>query len=847
MRLEVTEHHDQHTDLVACATWSPAYELYTCGDDNKIVRWRVDGEVVGETSTGDAFVTCISWMPSVGKAASETFAMSCTDGTIRLMAGAKCREEKKVQAHHGAALKVVWNLEGSALYSAGEDGELKVWSKSGNLRSTPVKTGHAIYAVAVGPTGEELCYVNEKKLCIEGVGERKSTPQSWVAHEATILCVSWNAVSNRIVSGGEDCRYKVWDHFGRQLFQSQPYAQVITSVAWSPNGEFFAVGAFHMLRLCDKTGWSCSRDSPKCGSVMHLAWTRDGTQLVGAGGNGGVVIAQLVDRRLEWEHVEATLVTPKLINVHDVVAETYESLDFNRDRVVEMALGYGHLVVSTTTQCFIYQTHNWNTPYIFDSTEGTVSMIVLAEKHFAVLTPTALTLYAYDGRKLSQPRFPGLRPEVTSQDCVSLAPDMIAIVDSTDRKLARLFDVTTGRPISHGLSVVTHKAEIVHVALNQHANQTDQRQLVLIDKNQELYIFQLTGGDSKTLNNNNNAHDDKNRAKNQSAPGLKLQTQVDTVKWNSKAETLCAVADGRLLVWSYPQIAYTDRDLLPMTVTTKDASDLGKLSEIVAFDASRIAVRRADGALVTTVIAPYAPMLYDFASSARWDEATRLCRFVEDDACWAMLAAMAVEARNLDVAELSLAALKEIDKLEYILHIKKVPSQEAKMAELALYKRCPDLAERILLQASPPLLYRAIKLNINLFKWDRALELAIKHRSHVDTVLAYRAAYLDRYKKKETDDRFNQLNATVKWDWETIKAKKELEKQEEADRAGVKYVPKKKKAANTSGPPGSQSQPAAYAAHQAAPTRPQDEAKTDAGLDEDVVDDEPDEGKDDHK
>jgi hypothetical protein len=51
-----------------------------------------------------------------------------------------------------------------------------------------------------------------------------------------------------------------------------------------------------------------------------------------------------------------------------------------------------------------------------------------------------------------------------------------------------------------------------------------------------------------------------------------------------------------------------------------------------------------------------------------------------------------------------------VDKLEFVLHVKKIPSEEGRSAELALYRRCPDEAEAILLQAKPPLLYRAIKV-----------------------------------------------------------------------------------------------------------------------------------------
>lgn len=38
----------------------------------------------------------------------------------------------------------------------------------------------------------------------------------------------------------------------------------------------------------------------------------------------------------------------------------------------------------------------------------------------------------------------------------------------------------------------------------------------------------------------------------------------------------------------------------------------------------------------------------------------------------------------------------------------------------------------------------------------RALELAVKHKTHVDTVLAYRLKFLQDFSKKETNKRFMQ-------------------------------------------------------------------------------------------
>jgi intraflagellar transport protein 80 len=51
------------------------------------------------------------------------------------------REEKKINAHEGAVLLVKWSHDGSALLTTGEDGDVKTWSKNGNLRSCLVSVG----------------------------------------------------------------------------------------------------------------------------------------------------------------------------------------------------------------------------------------------------------------------------------------------------------------------------------------------------------------------------------------------------------------------------------------------------------------------------------------------------------------------------------------------------------------------------------------------------------------------------------------------------------------------------------------------------------------------------------
>lgn len=134
------------------------------------------------------------------------------------------------------------------------------------------------------------------------------------------------------------CCNQVWDSYGRLLFQSSMFDNTITSVGWRPDGELFAVGSFNTVAVCDKRGvtqlmhwfkmayclwwqWAHSREKTKCGSVLKISWTSDGTQLAGAGANGQVLFGQLVDRHLEWGSFDVCLDENDHVKVTDTLKQ----------------------------------------------------------------------------------------------------------------------------------------------------------------------------------------------------------------------------------------------------------------------------------------------------------------------------------------------------------------------------------------------------------------------------------------------------------------------------------------------------------------------------------------------
>ncbi|XP_022625446.1 intraflagellar transport protein 80 homolog [Seriola dumerili] len=753
----------KHKELVSCVGWTTADELYSCSEDHQILKWNL---LTNETSLivklpEDIFPIDLHWFPkTVGgkkQTQAEIFVLTSTDGKFHLVSKIG-RIEKSVEAHKGAVLAGRWNYDGTALITAGEDGQIKIWSKSGMLRSTLASQGSSVYSVAWGPDSDRILYTSGRQLVIKPLQPSAKVIQ-WKAHDGVVLKVDWNSVNDLILSGGEDCKYKVWDSFGRLLYSSSSHDYPVTSLSWAPDGEVFAVGSFNTLRLCDKTGWSYALEKPNTGSVFTLAWSADGTQLAGACGNGHVIFAHVVEQHWEWKNFVITLTKRRTMQVRNVMNDAVDVLEF-RDRVIKASLAYGHLVVATSLQCYVYNSRNWNTPLIFDLKEGTVSLILQAEKHFLLVDGAGLYTFSYEGRLISSPKFPGMRADILNAQGVSLSNDTIAIRDKSDEKVILLFDALTGKALGDG-KPLTHKLEVVEIALDQCGPSTE-RKIALIDKNRDLYLTSVRhlGREPKIS---------------------KIGSMVHSMAWNDAANILCGIQDNQFTVWYYPSTVFTDKELLPKTLYIKDGSEFSRAPHILSYVGTKVTLRQGDGSLVYSSVPPYPALLHEYSTSARWEDALRLCRFAKDQSLWACLAGMAMANRELTTAEMAYAAIGELPRVQYINFIKEQPSKESSLAHMLMFSGQGQEAEATLLQAG--LIYQAIQVNVDLFNWERALELAVKHKTHVDTVLAYREKFLQKFGRKETNKRFLQYAEGVEVDWEKIQAKIEMELSKEREKA----------------------------------------------------------------
>lgn len=156
----------------------------------------------------DEPVLAMDWCPTT-KGSQEVLALACADGSFKLVSKAGRVEKNVSEAHQTAIISVRWSYEGT-LATAGEDGQIKTWSRGGMMRSQVVQGGKPVYCLVWAPENDAILYTCDKNLIIIPTLPGNKQIQ-WKAHDGVVLQADWNPANNLIVSCGEDCKYRVWD------------------------------------------------------------------------------------------------------------------------------------------------------------------------------------------------------------------------------------------------------------------------------------------------------------------------------------------------------------------------------------------------------------------------------------------------------------------------------------------------------------------------------------------------------------------------------------------------------------------------------------------------------------
>ncbi|CAF0801238.1 unnamed protein product [Didymodactylos carnosus] len=758
-----------HSEVVSCVGWMTADDVFSVGEDHVIYKYNVvQNEVIKIAELPpELFPLDMHWLPKGASGGagtggtkrtlgSDLFVLGTSDGKFCFV-NKTGRVEKVIDAHRGATICVRWSPDGSQFATGGEDGQVRIWARSGMLRSNLVQSATPVFCVCWSAENDSILYCSGKHLIIKPLSPN-AKQNGWKAHDNVILKCDWNIVNGLIISGGEDCRYKVWDTVGRQLFVSQAYEYPITAISWAPDGSNFAVGSYNTLRLCDSAGWCHSTEKPKYGSIYGLSWSGDSTQLVCGCGTGRVGIGHIIERRIDWRHLEFILSDSKVISVNNCEEEGLKDKIELKDRLVKMSVGFGYLLVLTSSQGLIYNCKSFGHPAMFDLRDMSMTLIVQAEKYFLLSDGINVSIYSYEGRLVATPKLNSSKPDSININTISLSSDTIAIRDSTDTKSITFLDIN-GKPIGDG-KPIPHSYEVIQIALDQTGSQNE-RKLAFADKFQDLFIMLVRSNSQRTMNQ---------RIK-------KLCTSVGSFRWNDKNSMLAGIADGKLNIWLYPNVVFIEHNLVQRTTYHLDSSDFGKNPSISDFLSSNITIRKSTGALMQCSIPIYYELCLDLLAANRADEAFQLCQYISDDTIYALIAVISLHNHDFDSAENAFAQLSEMEMVYCLQQLRTIPTKEERDAELALLAGGNiHEAEGHYLQGNKPL--HAIMLHINEHNWDRAIDLSQRYPQYLDIIVGYRQKYLQDYAggKKETNPKYLQAMKNIDVDWDKIdaKLKKEL-------------------------------------------------------------------------
>uniref|UniRef100_A0A7E4VJE4 WD_REPEATS_REGION domain-containing protein n=1 Tax=Panagrellus redivivus TaxID=6233 RepID=A0A7E4VJE4_PANRE len=739
--------------------WLNSDEVLSAGDDHVVLKWTIGKRdcVPMPALKGTTYPLGLHFYPrGIGgkHVANDIFLLPSTDGKIQIISAAG-KVEKTIDAHEGAALCAKWSSDGTSFASCGEDGLVKMWSRNGMLRSVLAQNARPVYALDWNSDSTKVAYCSGD-LCFIKSLKAHTAPTKWKAHDGITLCIDWSVSSELLVTGGEDCKYRVWDAYGRPVYTSVSHHYPVTSVSWSPDGELFAVGSFNILRLCDKVGWSHSLEKLNSGSVYSICWSPDGTQIVAGSGSGQLIHAHVIDRRYWWNNLEVLQSGRNVIEVRDVLSEVAKDKLETRDRITKLQLGFGHLVVATTRQCYVYSSKNWNTPLILDLKECAVSLIMLCEKYFLMVDGGQINVLNYEGRVQTPIKLPGsVQGEAVTERTSAISNDVIAFRDRTHHNTVHLFETATGKAAGDGK--IEHSVDITNIVLNQCGPIADRR-LVFIDVNGDAFVALI------------NTYAAYQRIE-------KIGSMVTDIMFNTSTNMLAGLQERKLLIWTNPSVVFTDKDLLQRSIAELEVEDLGKSPYLISFVGNVITIRRSDGCLIPCAVPPYPAGILNCVNGNKWDQAIRLCRILKDEVLWALLASLAAANKNFFVAEIAYGELSEPEKVIFLNEIRSETNPQIKSALMTLFNGNARDAQLNLAQNGHT--FRAIMTCLSLFQFDKALDMAVRTKTHVDTVVGYRQKYLEKTGRKENDPKFLKQLAEVEIDWQHIqeKIKEEYDKE----------------------------------------------------------------------
>uniref|UniRef100_A0A2K6G5V0 Intraflagellar transport protein 172 homolog n=1 Tax=Propithecus coquereli TaxID=379532 RepID=A0A2K6G5V0_PROCO len=699
---------------VTCMAWSQNNAKFAvCTVDRVVLLYDEHGERRDKFSTKPAdmkygrksyMVKGMAFSPD-----STKIAIGQTDNIIYVYKIGENWGDKKVICNKfiqtSAVTCLQWPAEYIIVFGLAE-GKVRLANTKTNKSSTIYGTDSYVVSLTTNCSGKGILSGHADGTIVryffddEGSGESQG---KLVNHPCPPYALAWATTS--IVAAGCDRRIIAYGKEGQVLqtfdYSRDPQEREFTTAAASPGGQSVVLGSYDRLRVLNwsprKSIWEEAKPKEIANlyTITALAWKRDGSRLCAGTLCGGVEQFDCCLRRSIYKNkFELTYVGPSQVIVKNLSSGTRVVLKSHYGYEVEEVkiLGKERYLVAHTSDTLLLGDLNTNrlSEVAWQGSGGNEKYFFENENVCMIFNAGELTLVEYGSNDTL-----GSNSFLNSKCCRGME-DNKKLAYLVDIKTIAIVDLTGG----YNIGTISHESRVDWLELNETGHK-----LLFRDRKLRLHLYDIESC-SKTM----------------------ILNFCSYVQWVPGSDVLVAQNRSNLCVWYNIEA--------PERVTISSIrGDVAGLER----GGGKTEVMVTEG--VTTVAYTLDEGLIEFGTAIDDGNYSRATAFLETlemtpetEAMWKTLSKLALEARQLHIAERCFSALGHVAKARFLHETNEIADQVSReyggegtdfyqvRARLAMLEKNYKLAEMIFLEQNA--VEEAMDMYQELHRWDECIAVA---------------------------------------------------------------------------------------------------------------------------
>ncbi|XP_018542856.1 intraflagellar transport protein 172 homolog [Lates calcarifer] len=710
---------------VTCMAWAPNNTKFAvCTVDRVVLLYDEQGERRDKFSTKplDAKYGKQSYVVNdmVFSPDSTKIAIGQSDNIIFVYRIGEDWGDKKAICNKfvqtSSVTRLLWPAEHAIVYGL-VDGKVRLANTQTNKSSTIYGTESCVVSLASNVSGKGILSGHADGTVVryffddEGSGESQG---KLLMHPCPPYAVAWGA--NSIVVGGCDKKVVAYGREGH-ILQTFDYSRdrterEFTVAATSPSGQSVVFGSYDRLRVFN---WAPRRgvwDEAKPKEILNLytitslAWKKDGSRLCAGTLCGGVELFDCCLRRAIYKNkFEMTYVGLSQVIVRNlstgtrVVLKSYYGYEIEEVKI----MGKDRFLVAHTSDTLLLGDLLTNklSEVPWPGSGGNEKFFFENESVCMIFNAGELSLVEYSNNEiLGSVRTEFMNPHLIS---VRLNERKQRGVED-NKKLAYLIDIKTIAIVDlaegYNLGTISHDSKIDWLELNETG-----RKLLFRDKKLRLHLYDIESGVKTTV-----------------------LSFCSYVQWVPGSDVVVAQNRGNLCIW----YSIDSPESITMFPIKGDIVDLeradGKTDVIVTEGVNAVTYTLDEG-------------LIEFGTAVDDGDYDRATAFLETlemspetEAMWKTLSKLALEARQLHIAERCFAALGDVSTVRFLHQTNQIADKVSDemggdgtafyqvQARVAMLDKNFKLAEMYYMEQNA--IDEAIEMYQELHMWDDCVAVA---------------------------------------------------------------------------------------------------------------------------